>query len=135
MVIGVVALIVAVLAFLIILGVEHHHRQRQGRWARAESERQREAEPQPVEEPTPTVVALVFGPVIERDLEARVSGSNQFLNLGSQKLLTATPEISNALATSQPTDDEGRFWEGLDIPDGSRRFQYIQLAAGETELT
>src|SRR5258708_19990423 len=33
--------------------------------------------------------------------------------------------MARALAPTQPADDESRFWEALDIPENSRRFQYI----------
>ena len=41
---------------------------------------------------------LVFGPVIERNLQARLTGTNQFLDLDTEQLLTPSPAISDALA-------------------------------------
>ncbi len=69
---------------------------------------------------------LVFGPVIERNLQARLTGTNQFLDLDTEQLLTPSPAISSVLAASQPGDDDYRFWQALDIPENSRRFQYIR---------
>jgi hypothetical protein len=39
-------------------------------------------------------------------------------------LLTPPSEITDVLAASETGDDEGRFWQALDIPKDSRRFQY-----------
>jgi predicted Ser/Thr protein kinase len=78
---------------------------------------------EPIESPdTPPV--YVFGPVIERDLQARVTGTNQFLDIDSERLLTPPEDITNALAATQVLDDENRFWQALDIPENSRRFKY-----------
>ena len=68
---------------------------------------------------------LVFGPVIERNLQARLTGTNQFLDLDTEQLLTPSPAISNVLAASQPGDDDNRLWQALDIPEDSRRFRII----------
>jgi predicted Ser/Thr protein kinase len=67
---------------------------------------------------------FVFGPVIERDLQVRSTGTNnQFLDLDTQQLLTPSPEITDVLA-AQSAGDENRLWEALDIPEGSRRYKY-----------
>ena len=65
-----------------------------------------------------------FGPVIERELQARATGTNQFLNLATQQLLTAPPEIASVL--NSLGGDDSRVWEALDIPQDSRRFQYVR---------
>jgi len=69
--------------------------------------------------------SISFGPVIEQVIQARATGTNQFLDLDSGKLMTPPPEITSLLAASEPGEDENRFWQGLDIPSGSPRFQYI----------
>ena len=68
---------------------------------------------------------LSFGPVIEQIIPARAAGTSQFLDLDTGKLMTPTPEITSVLAASEPGEDEDRFWQALDIPSGSQRFQYI----------
>jgi len=73
---------------------------------------------EPIEAPTPA--HLVFGPVNEFDMQARQTGTNQFLDLDKPQLLTPSADITNALAGS----DADRWWEGLDIPMDSRRFIY-----------
>ena len=76
---------------------------------------------EPIEAPD-TVAEPVFGPVIERELPVRFTGTNQFLDLDTQQLLTPPPDIADVL-TNQP-GDETRYWEALDIPANSRRFKY-----------
>jgi predicted Ser/Thr protein kinase len=83
------------------------------------------AEPAPPAESDTKSLNLVFGPVIERVIQVPTTGSNQFLDLDTQQLLTPPSEITSALATSQPGDDQNRFWLALDIPEDSQRFQYI----------
>ncbi len=68
---------------------------------------------------------LVFGPVIERELQPRLAGTNQFLDLDTEQLLTPSPAISDVLLASKLSDDDNRLWQALDIPGDSRRFQYI----------
>jgi hypothetical protein len=65
-----------------------------------------------------------FGPVIERELQARATGTNQFLNLETQQLLTPPSEIVSVL--SSPGGDNAAAWEALGIPQESRRYQYIR---------
>jgi len=77
-------------------------------------------------EPVEKISSPVFGPVIERQLQARQTGTNQFLNLDTEQLLTPSPELAGTLAASRPGDDENRFWEALDIPQDSCRFQYVK---------
>ena len=85
---------------------------------------------------TESVPALVFGPVIERTLQAVGTGTNQFLNLGSEQILTTTPEITDALGTNQPGVSIDRAWLGLDIPKDSHRYQYISwLKENGVDLT
>jgi len=74
--------------------------------------------------PTARGESSAFGPVIERDLQARITGTNQFLDLDSQQVLTPAPEIMDAM---QPRldEDSSRAWSALDISPNSRRFQYL----------
>jgi predicted Ser/Thr protein kinase len=124
--IGLAAVVVAFITlFLLIVAAHNAHR----RMAQAEQQRPY-AQPQPdsTSEPveaTDSATHLVFGPVIERDLQARAAGTNQFLDLDTQQLLTPSSEITSVLAAGQPTYDESRFWQALDIPENSHRFQYI----------
>jgi hypothetical protein len=106
----VMVLIVAVVIAFVALNL--HHRQRNYREARVNSL------PAPVPQ-------LAFGPVMERTIQARATGTNQFLDLDNGTLLTPSSEITSVLAASQPGDEERRYWEALDIPKDSRRFQYI----------
>jgi predicted Ser/Thr protein kinase len=64
---------------------------------------------------------FIFGPVIERVVQAQANGTNQFLNLTTEELLTSPSQIVEALAGG----DVGRDWEALDIPKDSRRYQYV----------
>jgi hypothetical protein len=77
-------------------------------------------------EPAKKISPSVFGPVIERMLQARESGTNQFINLAAGEILTPSSEVASALAADQPGEDTSRFWEGLDVPQDSHRFQYVQ---------
>jgi hypothetical protein len=63
--------------------------------------------------------------VVERTIQARATGTNQFLDLDTGTLLTPPDEISGVLAATQPGEDENRFWQALDIPGDSARFRYI----------
>ncbi len=66
-----------------------------------------------------------FGPVIEQELQAQATRTNQFLNLETQQLLTPPSEIASVMA-SQAGEDTSLAWEALDIPQESPRFQYIR---------
>jgi predicted Ser/Thr protein kinase len=128
---AVAVLAVGAVALILFFHAVGRHRQA-ARWdaERAQAVAAEPAELSPGEpaqprEPAVSVPHLVFGPVIERELQARATGTNQFLDLDSEKLLTPSPEISSVLAASDPGEDEGRLWEALDIREGSRRFQYI----------
>jgi hypothetical protein len=79
--------------------------------------------PQPAVTPE-AVSPATFGPVIERELQARAAGTNQFLNLETQQLLTPPPEIASAL--DSPDGNDGNAWEALGIPQDSPRFRYIR---------
>jgi hypothetical protein len=68
----------------------------------------------------------VFGPVIERVLQARETGTNQFLDLDTEKLLTPSPELVGALAAGPAGEQENRFWQALDISTNAPRFDYIK---------
>jgi len=67
---------------------------------------------------------LSFGPVTEQIIQARTTGTNQFLDLDTEKLMTPSSEIVDVL-TAQPGEDENRLWEALDIPEDSGRFRYV----------
>jgi hypothetical protein len=97
-------------------------------WQKRDQQAPQGAEPVPTSElieAPDNATHLVFGPVIERDLQSRPTGINQFLDLDTQQLLTPASEITSALTASEPVDNESRFWEALDIPENSHRFQYI----------
>ena len=72
---------------------------------------------------------LAFGPVMERVIQARETGTNSFLDLDTGHLLTPPPDVTNALTAIQPTDlqrdNTERRWEGLDILANTRPFRYI----------
>jgi tRNA A-37 threonylcarbamoyl transferase component Bud32 len=72
---------------------------------------------------------LSFGPVVERVIQARQTGTNSFLNLNTGELLTPPPDVTNALAAIQPTDlqvdNTEHRWQGLDILDNTQPFRYI----------
>jgi serine/threonine protein kinase/tetratricopeptide (TPR) repeat protein len=74
---------------------------------------------------TPPALPATFGPVIERVIQARATGTNQFLDLDTGRLLTPPPEVTNALTEAQPSHNVERFWQALDIPEDSRPFKYI----------
>jgi len=72
---------------------------------------------------------LSFGPVVERVILARQTGTNSFLNLNTGELLTPPPDVTNAIAAIQPTnlqvDNTERRWQGLDILENTQPFRYI----------
>ena len=71
-----------------------------------------------------TLHIIVFGPVVERELQARASGTNQFLDLDTDQSLTPPNDISSVSSDILHPFEEDRFWEALDIPQDSRRFKY-----------
>jgi predicted Ser/Thr protein kinase len=75
-------------------------------------------------EPTAAIAHATFGPVIERDLLERIVGSNQFLDLDSQKLVTPPANVTSALDPRDP--NVAVYWSGMNIPQNSRRYQYIR---------
>jgi predicted Ser/Thr protein kinase len=121
-IIGLAALAVVIAVIFISVAVRRH----EVRWENVREPEPAEpaTAPEPPAPPAPAL-AFIFSPVIERDIQARATGTNQFLDLDSEKLLTPPPDIAASLAASQPGEDEGRFWQGLDIADGSKRFKYI----------
>ena len=66
----------------------------------------------------------VFGPVVERELQARASGTNQFLDLDTDQLLTPPNDVSSVSSDILHPFEQDRFWKALDIPQDSRRFKY-----------
>ena len=92
--------VVIILVWAVIIHV-HFGKLRQRQMARQNQQVSPAAESVPTAEPIEapdTTKHLVFGPVIERDLQARTAGTNQFLDLDSQQLLTPSSEITGALA-------------------------------------
>jgi len=75
--------------------------------------------PVPVAVPDVTPPPMVFGPVLEQELQ---SGSRQFLNLGTQQLL----ELPDGIADILKDLHHERVWQTLDIPRDSRAYQYIR---------
>jgi len=123
------------LVLLIALIITIHHQAviaGQAEERRAELDRQHRdtviptppAPPAPPAELIDLAPAAVFGPVIEKDLQTRATGTNLFLNLGAAQLLTPSVELRDLL-TAGPGEDVSRIWKGLDIPKDSRRFQYL----------
>ena len=72
-----------------------------------------------------TASAFQYGLASERVIQARQTGTNSFLDLDTGRLLTPPPDVTNALTAGQSTHDVERFWQGLDILDNTRPFQYI----------
>jgi serine/threonine protein kinase len=114
--------------FFVVLRIHTGKRHRQMAWEAQQAAAQA-AQPVPASEPLEEASGnnppAVFGPVVERDIQARATGTNQFIDLDSALVFTAPPNVASALAASEPRDDESRFWEALDIPENSERFQYI----------
>ena len=63
---------------------------------------------------------LVFGPVIERVLQARQAGTNTFLDLDTGRLLTPPASVPVLLG------DNERSWKTQDISEHTSQFRYIQ---------
>ena len=76
-------------------------------------------------QPANASAALTFGPVIERVIQARQTGTNSFLDLDTGQLFTPPSDVTNALVPIQPADQVERFWQGLDILENTRPFRYI----------
>ncbi|HXS69743.1 MAG TPA: protein kinase [Candidatus Polarisedimenticolia bacterium] len=120
---------VAVVIAIVFFGEFHAAKKRHRKTARQNEQAMSvpaaaSAAPAPVET-TPDIPPPVFGPVIERELAARASETNQFLNLDTEQLMTVPPEIANALNATNPGEDDARIWEALDIPQDSDRFRYV----------
>jgi predicted Ser/Thr protein kinase len=121
-----IALGVAVLALAIIFistAVHQHHRME--RIGTDFTQTAVDSESEQRQNSAEAAAPLAFGPVIALDIQARSSGTNEFLDLDNDKLLTPSPEVQTNLTAGQPGEDEARFWEALDIPEGSRRYQYV----------
>jgi predicted Ser/Thr protein kinase len=73
---------------------------------------------------TASAAPATFGPVIEQEIHARSSGTNEFLNLGNSQLLTPSADLVAILAP-QPGENATFLWETLFIPADSRRAQYL----------
>jgi hypothetical protein len=128
-IIGLAAVALVVLIAL-ILALHHHAVIREAERRQAEADRVASVMNDVAPAAAPAAVAetpepSVFGPVIERELQARENGTNVFLNLGEAQLLTPATDLRTILAGGQPGEELSRIWEGLDIPKDSRRFQYV----------
>ncbi|NOS72387.1 MAG: protein kinase [Verrucomicrobia bacterium] len=71
-----------------------------------------------------TARQISFGPMREQTIQARTTGTNQFLDLDAGTLLTPASEITSVLA-AQAGEDENRLWQTLDIREDSGRFRYV----------
>jgi hypothetical protein len=69
--------------------------------------------------------SISFGPAIQQVIQARATGTNQFLDLDTGKLVTPPAQITALLGGSEG-DDNARAWHALDIPENSWRFPYIE---------
>ena len=120
------AAVALVIGLFLVTSLFHHARTHRRRIAESQMVPAAVAAPvppEPIESPE-SVPTFFFGPVIERDLQARSTGTNQFLDLDKEQLLTPSADITSVLAANEPGGDESRFWEALDIPADSHRFKY-----------
>jgi len=69
-------------------------------------------------------VRFSFGRVMEQVIQARSTGTNQFLDLDTAKLATPSSAIVAAMAGNGGQAEE-RLWNALDIAEDSERFRYI----------
>ena len=67
-----------------------------------------------------------FGPVVERLIQSRQTGTNAFLDLETGRLLTPPPDVTNALVPVETDGGVEQFWKGLDIMPNTRPFKYIE---------
>jgi predicted Ser/Thr protein kinase len=123
-VLGVVGVVILCLLMAVaVVFVRAYHRHRQEVWYPTPPNIESPS-PVPASEPiesSDNQPAYVFGPVIEQDLQARITGTNQFLDIDSEHLLTPPDDITNIIPN---LPDDERLWETLDIPPDSRRFKY-----------
>ncbi len=73
-----------------------------------------------------TAATPTFGPMIERIIQARESGTNLFLDLDTGQFLTPPQEVVDAVTLNFQPHEIERHWQGLDIPEASRPYRYIQ---------
>jgi hypothetical protein len=66
-----------------------------------------------------------FGPVVERLIQSRQTGTNAFLDLETGRLLTPPLDVTSALVPVGNDGDVEQFWKGLDIMPNTRPFKYI----------
>jgi hypothetical protein len=83
----------------------------------------------PVKATTSPAPKLAFGPVMERVIQARQTGTNSFLNLETGALLMPPAEVVNSLPPVNADDQTRRYWQGLDIPANSRPQRYLAWLA------
>ena len=125
------AAVALVILIVVIAAIQHHAAVCRPQAAQAQANRESFAAavalapPAAPTEPVESAPLAAFGPVIEKELQTRSTATNLFLNLGAAQLLTPSAELRDILTGSQPGEDVSRFWEGLDIPKDSRRFQYV----------
>jgi predicted Ser/Thr protein kinase len=114
---GAAALLIAVISVIAIANFIRHR-------GRVAHERAVAAQQASDAQRAAAVRRVAFGPFHEVIIQARSTGTNQFLDLDTGKLRTPSSEISSALA-AQPGEDENRLWQALDIPPDSERFRYV----------
>jgi hypothetical protein len=125
------AAVALVILIVLIASIYHHAAVCRAQAQQPEANRVRfaaavaQAPPAAPAEPVEIAPPATFGPVIEKELQTRSTGTNLFLNLGAAQLLTPSTGLRGILTGSQPGEDVSRIWEGLDIPKDSRRFQYV----------
>jgi hypothetical protein len=72
-----------------------------------------------------TASNLVFGPVIKRVVQARQTGTNAFLDLDNNKLLTPSPDITEGFGATRSAGQSEGYWQGLDILPNTAPAKYL----------
>ena len=104
-----VMLVGGLIASILIFRDTRSKQERRARW------QNQLVAPQPAER----VTNVVFGPVIERVIQARETGTNLFLDLDNGELLTPPAGIVEVLGK----DDY--HWQGLEIASETRPYKYV----------
>jgi tRNA A-37 threonylcarbamoyl transferase component Bud32 len=71
-------------------------------------------------------IELSFGSPIERTVLRRDIGTNMFLDLDNDELLTPPTDVIEAITGLYPPHEVERHWQALDIPEASRPYRYLQ---------
>jgi len=71
------------------------------------------------------VPRMEFGPVVERVIQARQTGTNAFLDLDAGELLTPPPGITSGLVPTHSAAEVEQFWRGLDILPNTAPARYL----------